>query len=486
MAESKPAPEGKPQAQDETLALATFFSNLSYNDLPPEVITHAKASILNALGCALGSANADPHRKAFAALVLEEDNNAAASILGHSERTDINTAAFLNGIAITTADYDDTHLRTVIHPSGAALAAILSCGESRRVSGQEVILAFVTAVEVQCAVGNTISPSHYTDGWHITGTTGTFGAAAGIAKLLHLPPQQFAAALGHAASMASGIRAMFGTDTKTLHMGRGAQNGILAATLARHDFSSCPAPIEAWAHLVSSTVDSSLLSERARGGLWQILKNTFKPYPCGIVIHPLIDGCLKMYSFLHSDNQRDSCDVRVATKQEQQKITVDNISSIRVVVNPQCVRLCNNRHPRSGLETIFSLYHGCAVALLYGRAGPAEFSDSVAKDDPDVARIRELIVVETDEGIRDDEAMLYFKWNDNEDDVVVPEKAKVVHIEHATGSLAKPMSKEQLERKFLEQAVRCLSGEQADIAVRACWELDSCEDISEFVRLFTC
>ncbi|KAH8811294.1 mmge/prpd family protein-like protein [Xylogone sp. PMI_703] len=462
--------------RDETLALATFFSQLSYDDLPEDVISHAKACILNALGCALGSANAEPHRKAFAALISENSTiNGAdgATILGHSQRTDVNTAAFLNGIAITTADYDDTHLQTVIHPSGAALAAILAWAESHHVSGKEVILAFVVAVEIQCAVGNAISPSHYANGWHITGTTGTFGAAGGVAKLMRLPPKQFAAALGHSASMASGIRAMFGTDTKTLHMGRGAQNGILAASLARSDFSSCPAPIEAWARLVSSTVNESLLSAKARGGPWQILENTFKPYPCGIVIHPLIDGCLEVCNSLTS-NERDS---DVATSQGQ-KIDLDNISDIRVVVNPQCVRLCNVRHPRSGLETIFSLYHGCAVALVYGRAGPAEFSDNIAKD-PIVARVREIIQVETDDEVHDDEAFLYFKWNDSP-------LEKRIHISHATGSLAKPMSRHQLETKFLEQAIKCMDVNEAHSAIQACWEIDSFEDISEFVRLFIC
>lgn len=308
---------------------------------------------------------------------------------------------------------------------------------------------------------------------HITSTTGHFGAAAGISKLLHLPPQQFAAALGHAASMASGIRAMFGTDTKTLHMARGAQNGILAATLARQDFSSCPAPIEAWAQLVSSTVDKSLISAKARGGSWQILENTFKPYPCGIVIHPLIDGCIDLHNTLNSNVRNND----VPTGQET-KPTIDDISDIRVVVNPQCVRLCNIRHPCSGLETIFSLYHGCAVALLYGKAGPAEFSDRIARD-PIVARIRDLISVETAEGIQDDEAMLYFKWND-----AVPEK--LVHIKHATGSLAKPMSKDQLELKFIDQAIKCISLQQANAAIKACWNLDLFENVSEFASLFVC
>lgn len=155
--------------QDETLALATFLSELIYEQLPAEVIEHAKACILNALGCALGSANAEPRRKAIEALIFDKIErlgvSQGATVIGRGERVDVQTAAFLNGVAITTSDYDDTHLRTVIHPSGTPLAAILPWAEVHHLSGKEVILALVVGIEAQCAVGNAISPSHYADGW---------------------------------------------------------------------------------------------------------------------------------------------------------------------------------------------------------------------------------------------------------------------------------------------------------------------------------
>lgn len=291
-----------------------------------------------------------------------------------------------------------------------------------------------------------------------------------MAKLLGLPPKQFSDALGHAASMASGTRAAFGTDTKTLHMGRGAQNGIIASLLAQSGFSSYSSPIEAWARLVSSTVNPSLISEKARDGPWQILDNTFKPYPCGIVIHPLIDGCLEVFSSFSTDGEKKK------SNSGEMPTSLREIDSIEVVVNSQCVRLCNVRHPRSGLETIFSLYHGCAVALVHGKAGVAEFSDAMATADPEVRRIRDIISVRTDDSIRDDEALLFITTNETG-----KASSTSVHVDHATGSLARPMTRDALNEKFLGQAESCMSSTSATRVVEMCWKLDAESDVSGFV-----
>ncbi|KIX92783.1 uncharacterized protein Z520_11446 [Fonsecaea multimorphosa CBS 102226] len=439
---------------DHTAKLAHFLSHLAYEDLPDRVVEQAKCGILNSLGCGLGSSRASSTQKVFP-LIKQADQ---ASLLGRVERASVEDAALLNGIALTAADYDDTHLRTVIHPSGTPLAALFSWAEHHHLSGKEFLLAFVCGVEAQCAVGNAVSPGHYRDGWHITGTTGSFGAAAVVAKGLKLDPQEFAAALGHACSMAGGIRAMFGTDTKTLHMGRAAQNGILAAELASHGFQSCKRPIEAWAKLVSTTVNEQLISTLTQDGKWQIVENTFKPYPCGIVIHPLIDGCLEAFA--------------------DDKTIAEKLDAVDVTVNPQCVRLCSIKHPKSGLETIFSLYHGCAVALVHGRAGPTEFADQ-ACDDVSIASVRDKIKVATDAAIRDDEACLVFRYRPGE------HQEKRIHVKHATGSLAKPMTKQSLEEKFLDQAVPILGKQTAQKAIEACWSLESVEDIAGFARLFS-
>lgn len=148
----------------ETEQLCSFLSYVSYEDISSSVIDHAKASILNALGCALGGASASPAVKARKAM-RSLSSAKTSTIIARPERTDIQTAALLNGIALTNADYDDTHLRTVIHPSGAVLCAILAWGEIHKLSGREILVAFIVGVEAQLRVGNSISPGHYTNGW---------------------------------------------------------------------------------------------------------------------------------------------------------------------------------------------------------------------------------------------------------------------------------------------------------------------------------
>ena len=306
-------------------------------------------------------------------------------------------------------------------------------------------------------------------GRHITGLTGSFSGAAGVAKLLRLTPNQFAAALGHASSMASGTRAMFGTDTKTLHAGQHARNGITAAKLAKEGFASCVAPIEAWARLVSTTVDTSKIGGLARGGPWQIFRVSFKPYPCGIVIHPLIDACLEMHAFFSSANKTGEGPKRV-----------EDIGEIEVIANPQLVRLCNVRHPRTGLETIFSLYHGCAVALVHGRAGAAEFSDAMAAQDAQVHAVRDIVTVRVDDKMRDDEAILHFRSRSSSR---VDVSEKTIRIDRALGSVENPLSKEFLEEKFSRQAEGSLDIKTANAIIKACWELELVEDVSEMVKL---
>jgi 2-methylcitrate dehydratase PrpD len=235
-------------------------------------------------------------------------------------------------------------------------------------------------------------------------------------------------------------------------MGRGAQNGILAALLAQQEFNTGQRPVEYWGNLVSTTVTTNSMTDDL-GGTWELLENTFKPYPCGIVIHPLVDGCLA-----------------ARTK----GVKYQEVTSIQVSVNPQCMRLCFVQHPKTALEAIFSLYHGCAVALIYGQAGPKQFSDAVCNEDI-VASVRAKIDVTTDKSLRDDEALLNFILKDG---TFADE-----HIEHAKGSLETPLTKEELEAKFLDQSEAPIGKEQCEKVMSLCWTLEGITDISQLLQL---
>lgn len=462
--------------RDRTLDLATFLSSLSYDDLPDEVKNMAKESILNSIGCGLSSAILEPSKKMFAALDVTGKEPRPVTLLGRPERASVDDAALLNGLAMTARFYDDTHMGTIVHPSGTPLAAVLAFAEANHMSGERVILAFVVGVETQLAVASALGLSPYKKGWHLTSITGTFGATAAVAKLMDLSPEKFAQALGHASSMASGSRGVFATDTLIMHAGRGAQNGILAAYLAREGFGSTTHALEKWvqlisvgdsdASLVSALVDTKSVDERK----WMILDNAFKPYPCGIVIHPIIDAGVKAHEFFFK-----STDSPIQGKSPQDAIEI--FPQIEATVTPLTEQLCGVRHPKEFMHMIFSTYHGLAVGLVYGKGGIKEFSENVASD-AIITELRDRITLKTDNSLGDDQASVTFSYT-----TPTGGGEKKIYIEHATGSLPNPMTPEQLETKFLDQAI-VGNIDRGNIvkAIKQLWNLEKIGDVGSLMR----
>src|SRR6185369_1728559 len=166
-----------------------------------------------------------------------------ASLLGRNKRVDMASAALLNGISSHTFDFDDTHLKTIIHPAGPVASAALALGEHIGSSGRELIDALVLGIDVACRMGNVVYPEHYDRGWHITGSTGMLGAAAACARLLSLDADRAAMALGIAASQPVGVREQFGSMTKPFHPGAAARAGLTSALMAKHGYTASPRAI---------------------------------------------------------------------------------------------------------------------------------------------------------------------------------------------------------------------------------------------------
>ncbi|MGH8722854.1 MAG: MmgE/PrpD family protein, partial [Burkholderiales bacterium] len=342
-------------------------------------------------------------------------------MLGRREKLDMLHAALMNGIASHVFDFDDTHLKTIIHPAGPVASAILALAESRPVRGDDFMLAFILGVEVECRIGNAVYPAHYDIGWHITGTAGVFGAAAAAGKLLGLDEERLLWALGIAGTQSSGLREMFGTMCKPFHPGRAAQNGLTAALLAEKGFTSSTRVLEAprgFAHVMSAERDFAPITE-GLGRSFEIALNTYKPFACGIVIHPTIDGCVEL---------RNAHD-----------LTGAEIDRVDLRVHPLVLELTGKRTPQRGLEGKFSVYHSAAVAIIHGRAGEDEYSDGCVRD-PRVTALRDRVKAVAEEGIREDEAYVIITLKDG--------RALTKHVEHAIGSLARPMSDDRLEAKF--------------------------------------
>ena len=423
-----------------TRMLAEFVATHPSHGWDAQVEREAHRTFGNWLGCAIGASRHATLEAALAA-VRELSPAPQASLLGRAERVDVASAALLNGIASHTFDFDDTHLRTIIHPAGPVASAALALAEHRGASGRELVDALVLGVDVACRVGNAIYPDHYDRGWHITGSTGMLGAAAACARLLKLDAGATAMALGIAASQPIGVREQFGTMTKPFHPGGAARAGLMAALMARHGYTASPRALEAPRGLMqtfSTKCDWNEIGD-ALGRRFEIASNTYKPFACGIVIHPSIDGCVQL--------------------RDEHALGADDVERVELRVHPLVLELTGKKAPRSGLEGKFSVYHACAAGIVFGAAGEAEFADAMVTR-PDVVALRERVTATADDAIAEEAA----------DVTVVCRDGRRLHrfVAHAIGSLERPMSDADLERKFHALVDPVLGAERARQLVALC------------------
>jgi aconitate decarboxylase len=438
-----------------TKKLANWAVNLE--TIPDSTHKAAVRSLYNYIGCAIGGSNHPTVTKAHKGLE-PLFGRPTSTLLGTSSQSDLQHAALLNGIASHVHDYDDTHLATIIHPTGPVASAVLAYAEYQgSVTGEEVILALVAGIEASCKLGLAVWPEHYDVGWHITSTTGSIGAAVGVGKLMKLSETQMAHAIGVAAVQVTGLREMFGSDTKSFHPGRAAANGIVAALLAREDYTSSEQALEAkrgWANVVAGGGTPKL---EGLGKTWEIETNAFKPFPCGIVCHPAIDAAIQCHD---ESTQKHGLDPQ-------------EIRSVSLRVHPLVVELTSKRKPKDGLEAKFSVFHGCAVGLLYGKAGPAQYADEVVTSS-EVISVRDKVSIEADTSLAADEAYLVLEHADG----TRSEK----HIAHAVGSLEVPMADEQLTAKFIDQASLVIGKEVATKWSESAWKIGDAQDVATTIH----
>lgn len=434
-----------------TKMLASYVVNSEWSDIPRPARKEAVRSVLNWVGCCLGGSRHATTDIAIAALA-EFSGPAEATVLGRDERLDILHAALLNGITSHALDYDDTHLETIIHPAGPVASAILSLGERQNTSGEEFMHAFILGVEAECRIGKAVYPSHYQRGYHITGTAGVFGAVAAAGKLLGLSEQQMTWALGIAATQSAGLKVMFGTMCKPFHPGRAAQNGLMAALLAARNFTSTDKGLEAaegFAFTMSDEQDFSQIADNL-GGTFEVSRNTYKPFACGIVTHPIIDGCIQL--------------------RNEHNLKSEQIESVSLRVNPLVLKLTGKKTPQTGLESKFSIYHASAVAIIHGSAGPREYTDETVRN-PEVVLLRDRVTAQVDESVSEEEAFVSIRLRNGQ--------TLNRHIEHAIGSLENPMTNEALEAKFLDQAAGVMPDAKLNELIAKCWDIETLKNVKE-------
>ncbi len=436
-----------------TKILAKFVATHPTRGWGDSVDKEAHRTFLNWVGCAVGAAHHDSARAALSAVQMLEPAP-QSTILGRAEKVDMASAALINGITSHTFDFDDTHLKTIIHPAGPVASAALALAEVRGSSGRELVDAMVLGIDVSCRLGNAIYPDHYDRGWHITGTTGMLGAAAACSRLLDLDEECTAWALGIAASQPVGMREQFGTMTKPFHPGAAARAGLTSALLASKGFTASPRAIEAprgFAQVVSPKYDWNEITGEL-GQRFEISFNTYKPFACGIVIHPTIDAAVQLRA---------------------KGVKAEDVERVELRVHSLVLELTGKKEPQDGLQGKFSVYHGFAAGLIFGRASEPEYEDAIVRRE-DVAALRRKVVATVDDSI--DEAAADVT-------AVLKDGRKVrVFVAHAIGSLERPMSDRDLEVKFHSMAEEVIGKEKTDRLIEACWKLGDAKDLRTLVE----
>ena len=439
-----------------TRSLAELITATKAGGVPDDILHEAKRTLVNILGVSLSASGAKPVL-ALNDWARAEGANARATVIGSGLRTSLANAALLNGFMAHLQDHDDTHFPTVIHPTAPVWPAVMAIAEERGTSGRDALVAFALGAEVACRVSMSVHPWHYDAGWHITGTAGVFGAAAGAGWLLGLSAEQMANAFGAAGTQASGVREVFGSDAKALHPAKAASNGLQAAMLAKEGFTG-PDDILGgrrgfWAVLsAAGHSEEQLIGEF--GERWELRMNGLKPYANGVVSHPIQDAVIKL--------------------RNEHGLTPEKVDAIRARVHPLVLELMNRPDPRRGLEGKFSFQHCAAAALVDGAGHDAEFSDAKVVD-PTIVAVRAKVSAEVDDAVREDEVYVSI--------ALAGGGTVETHIEHATGSPDNPMTDEALEAKYRTLASEVLGAKQANELLAAVWALDGAPDVRQVTKL---
>ena len=436
-----------------TQTLARFVVDTRWEDIPEQARHEAKRALLNFFAVAIAGCRTEPVELALKTLA-EFSGGKQATIVGRTERIDALGAAFLNAAGANVFDYCDTHLPTVVHPTAPLAPALLALAELRRVTGPELLLAFVLGFEIECRVGGAVSPGHYPRGWHITSTCGVFGSAAGAAKLLGLKENQVVWTLGNAATQSAGLCECLGWPAKSVSVGNAARNGLFSALLAEKGFSGPPEPIagaQGFLAAMGEPPNWAALTE-GLGKTWEVNDNSLKPYPAGFVIHPLLD-CALDWRHRHPGAV---------------------VEKVAVRGNPLLLQRTDRPEVATGRESQVSLQHAVAAALVLGKAGLDQFTDACVNDAA-VKEMRRKVDVASNPAISTIAVEMDLWTKDG--------KKHSVSTEAARGSSANPLKDSEIEQKLLDEARTWRPTHDIRPLIDAVWELDKSGDVSNLAAM---
>lgn len=429
-----------PSAPGLTKYVSEFIVNTKYEDIPPEVIALGKKSVLDSFGLALCGAASPISPVVWKYFQMSGVVGGKVTVMGTGLKAPLRFAAFANGVSIHANDFDDTQLAgekdrvygKLVHPTVTVLPPAFAMSELGKCSGKDLLLAYHVGVEVETKIAEAISPRHYNDGFHSTGTCGSFGSAAACSKLHRLDALQTAYALGIVAAEAGGLNENLGSMTKPFQAGHAAENGTVAADLASLGWTAAPNILEAPAgyfHAAGGGFDKDLIMNRL-GHPWTFASPgvSIKPFPCGSLAHPAMGEFLRLI--------------------RENKIKAADVEKIDIGGNHSMTTTLLDHHPMNGLQGKFSMEFCLAILLLDGKAGLAQFTDAVVQrpDVQDMIRRVNFYVDPEAESAGFDKMTSILKIH-LKDGRVISGRA-----EFAKGSPANPMSYEEVTEKFMGNA----------------------------------
>lgn len=379
-------------------------------------------------------------------------------------------AAMANGALAEALQFDDTHNETIIHATSPASAAALAVGEAEGAHGRDLLTAFAGGAELTCRIGVVAPGQFHGRGLHPTGIVGTFGSAYAACKLMGLGVPETAAALGHAASFASGILACWedGTDTQFLHPGWSAHAAIAAACYARAGLTGPKAALEGRFGLFASHIQDKAYEPnfgrmtRGLGDHWESLNTSFKPYPAAHIIHPFLDAILH----LHREEGLRADQVRTIT-----------IRPAAYMIGVMCEPAEEKLAPRTPAHGRVSAQYSLAEALHRGRLDGSAYAEDDIRN-PEILALARKIGYEADPTAPGTER--YKGW------VIVhtTDGRRLERIEdHNWGSRERPMTEADVQAKFRANARHALDDGRVEKVIATVSGLERCGDIRALMDL---
>ena len=474
--DSPAQPDQKPPEQDSDLTryAAEFALRLKYEDIPAEIVSLGKKSILDGFGLALAGSMAQSgaiSRKYVGSFGASQE---ASTLIGSSFKASPRFAAFVNGVSIHADDFDDTQLAIgkdrvyglLTHPTAPVLPAAFAIAEANGLSGKETMAAYFAGVEVETKIAEAIAPRHYVDGFHSTGTCGSFGSVAASAKLRRLNLEQTLCAFGIVGAEAAGLRENFGTMTKPFQAGHAAENGVAAADLAGLGWTAAPQILDAprgFFHAYGGSFDVTAIQGKL-GNPWSFAEPgiSLKPYPSGSLTHPAMTAMLRLI--------------------QKYDITAGDVEKVDVGTNQNMPNALIHHRPKSGLQAKFSMEFCMVVLLLERKASLAHFSDAYVNR-PEVQEMVSRVNFYIDPVA---EKAGYDKMTSLITVHLKNGKSVTDQADFAKGSPADPMTMEEVNTKFRGCAEYAgWSKSKTDAIIEAVSGLERAPDVKQLAKLLT-